>query len=739
MQKAIEPGTANWATSLRTKLVCSFIALSLVPVLVLGLVSFERAKTELGNAAASHLQEAAVAYGETVDRSLSERYADVPDFADNPIARGDDAERQVLIDHFMEIHPDYDLMLIADAQGRIISVSSKDAYGHELATADLVGQSVADTEWFEAVVGGQMGMDATHYSDAWHNPLVEAAYGERRLTLPFTSPIVDESGTLVGAWHNEVSFDRMVSDVMSEARHALAEQGFTTIETMVLRADGVVLDSADSSQVGVLNLVDAGQESAQLAVGPAGTSGSSVEANVSTGIEQVTGFSVTDGAHGFDGYKWGILVRQDAAEAGAPARGIRNLLFSIGIVIMIVTALVGLWLARTIVNPIQRNADLLQAVSSGDLTVEFPVTSRDEVGQMSSALNTALHSIRETLVHVDHSTTDLTASANQLTGLSRNMSQTANETSHQASDVAAEAERISVGAASVASAMDQMSSSIREISENTSSAALMTSQAVNVSADTRSRVQRLDASATEIGNVVNVITSIADQTDLLALNATIEAHRVGAAGKGFAVVANEVKALAAQTSGATDQIKASIEAIQHDTVQTVEAISEINDLVEQVNEISTAIAGAVEEQNAASSEVSSQILTVTEGTANISGSITSVAGAASATTEGAEATSDSADHLSELAVQLSDMLHRFTLPIGTSAGFPGTTAPPMTERAATLAETSGPNSYLSAPVGEKSSTPTAARSATDTASGRAIADTARHSPLNDDLLEAGWQ
>lgn len=726
--------------SLRAKLGVCFTVLGLVPALILGWVGYQRSAAELEKAAASRLQEAAVAYGETIDRSLLERYGDIADFVDSPSARDDISVRQELIDHLIEVHTDYDLIVIADPQGRIISVNTIDGTGAQLETRSLIGQSVADTDWFQIGVSGDLPRDTAYYSEAWRNQLVETAYGEPRLTLPFTGTILNEDGTIFGVWHSEVSFERTVADVMAEARHALVEQGFTTIETKVLRSDGLVLESADATTVGQLNLVDAGQEAARLATGPSGSSGSSVEENVISGVEQIAGYAVTDGAHGFEGYGWGILVRQDAAEAGAPAAGIRDLLFSIGLVIMGVTALIGVLMARSIVNPLKKNVELLEAVSAGDLTVTFNQTGTDEVGQMSAALSGALHSIGGTLGQVEKSTTDLTQSATQLTELSRDMSRTANRTSDQTTEVAAEAERIYDSTTTVAQAMEEMSSSISEISNNTSAAAQMTAKVVKVSGETQNRMEELETSAAEIGNVVSLITSIAAQTDLLALNATIEAHRVGEAGKGFAVVANEVKALAAQTSGATEQIQTSIEAIQRDASQAVDAIAEISDLVVQVNEISTTIAGAVEQQSATSAEVSSRIQSVTHGTANISESIGGVARATGDATRGADATLASADHLSELANELSRVLHRFTLPETATLAPTQISTPTFgsaTNASASASNTGQPSAH------QPPTSPSLARKPADAQPHQpsSITETpvqAAPSDLEEALMEAGW-
>ncbi len=651
-------------SSLNTKLVAGFLFLGLVPLLVLGWYSFNSSADQLSEAAGQRLEEAAVTDGDMIDRNLFERYGDVQAFAANPDAQGTARERQNIVDFLTVNYGIYDLMLIVDLDGRVLTANGVDGSGVGINSDDLVGRDVSSMQWFTTVRSGNTPAGGTYYTDAHHSSLVRSLYGEDRLTLPFTAPIYDPTGEMVGVWHNEASFDRVVVDIMTQRRESFAQQGLTTIETQVLTSDGVVLADADPNVVLSLNLADAGLEAAALATGGEGTHGFVTEEHLRTGVSQINGYAVTDGALGFDGYGWGILVRQEASEAAAPANSLRNSLIAIGLVIAVIIVGAAVWLARSISSPLKRNVSKLQDVSRGDLAVEFEVDSADEVGQMSTAINTALESIGETLAQVDHSAGELSSSAGNLTSLSQEMSDAATDTSNQANEVASGAEQIAASSNTVASAMDQMSESVREIAASTSEAARMTSKAVEVSGSTRTRMEKLDASATDIGNVISVITSIAAQTDLLALNATIEAARVGEAGKGFAVVANEVKALAQQTSDATEEIQAKIETIQADAVGAVEAIAEISELIDKVNETSTTIAGAVEEQSATAAEVGRSIQSVTDGTASISSNISTVAHAAGTTKAGANRAQDAAAQLNTLAAHLNDLLSKFTLSEG---------------------------------------------------------------------------
>ena len=169
---------------------------------------------------------------------------------------------------------------------------------------------------------------------------------------------------------------------------------------------------------------------------------------------------------------------------------------------------------------------------------------------------------------------------------------------------------------------------------------------------------KLGESSTEIGKVIKVITSIAQQTNLLALNATIEAARAGEAGKGFAVVANEVKELAKQTARATEDIGHKIETIQADTKGAVDAIGQISSIINQINDIQSTIASAVEQQTATTYEISRSVNEAAVGSREIAENVLSVAQAARGASDGASHTKRAADELAIIAVELQNLLKK---------------------------------------------------------------------------------
>ena len=335
--------------------------------------------------------------------------------------------------------------------------------------------------------------------------------------------------------------------------------------------------------------------------------------------------------------------------------------FGIGIMVGVVACVLGWIIARGILGPLAKTLTVLQGLAAGDLCQKIEVDSTDEIGEMGRALNQAIDGISQAIESIAKNAVHLASASEELNATSQQITANSEETSAQADVVSKAAQTVSQNLQTVATGAEEMGSTIKEIAKNATEAAKVATGAVRVAETTNATVAKLGDSSTEIGQVIKVITSIAQQTNLLALNATIEAARAGEAGKGFAVVANEVKELAKETAKATEDISRKIEAIQTDTKAAVEAIGTISGVIHQINDISTTIATAVEEQNATTNEMSRNVSEAAQGSGEITSNIAGVAQAAESTSRGAGDTQKASQQLVETSAELRRLVEQFKI------------------------------------------------------------------------------
>ena len=339
-----------------------------------------------------------------------------------------------------------------------------------------------------------------------------------------------------------------------------------------------------------------------------------------------------------------------------------RLLITLSIVGVIVGLGVAVLIVRSITRAIADMVSVIQQIAANNLGIEdMHVASQDEIGKAATALNGMKNNLREMIRSIAGTAEQVASASEELSSTSQEITANSEETSTQAQVVSSSSEQVNRNLQTVATGSEEMSASIKEIAKNAHESARVATSAVRVADETNHIVAKLGDSSTEIGQVIKVITSIAQQTNLLALNATIEAARAGEAGKGFAVVANEVKELAKQTAKATEDISRKIEAIQGDTKSAVAAIGQIGEVIKQVNDISNTIATAVEEQNATTNEMARNVSEAARGSSEITKNIAGVAQAAQSTAHGAGDSSKAASSLAEMSTRLRELVAQFRL------------------------------------------------------------------------------
>ncbi|MCV6548220.1 MAG: methyl-accepting chemotaxis protein [Cohaesibacter sp.] len=388
------------------------------------------------------------------------------------------------------------------------------------------------------------------------------------------------------------------------------------------------------------------------------------------------------------GTTWALVVRQDYEELLAPAATLRNGLLAIGAAMLLLIGGLATWFVRSAMAPLKLLNDGVTRLAKDDLNVQLPNSKKkDEIGELSRAVevlrNNAIERRRleeqardeqesrtkrqraiESMIDGFRSSSD--ELLNDVTQNMSTMQQTAQglfgmaaDTADKATSSASASEVASGNVQTVASAAEELASSIEEIKRQVDETANVVNRATEATRHTNEKVSGLSNSAQKIGDVVSLIQDIAEQTNLLALNATIEAARAGEHGKGFAVVASEVKELANQTSKATEEISSQITEIQGATNEAVDAIAGIASTMEKVNEYTNSISIAVDEQGAATFEISQNVTQAASGTQQVAGNMSGLQESVSQTTQSVEQVQQSSSNAAQQTDRLRNEVDAF--------------------------------------------------------------------------------
>lgn len=376
-----------------------------------------------------------------------------------------------------------------------------------------------------------------------------------------------------------------------------------------------------------------------------------------------------------------------AAQTAVQSTRLMAILFGAGS--LIIAAAIALFYVRNrLIKRLTDLADIMRRLAEGDLSVRIPRGGNDELTAMALTLVTFRENTRRAreaeqlqeeervrsaqarksemngladsfeasvsriVENVSNSAGHVKTSAESLVGVAKE-AQSQSEHSREMSD------RTQGNMQSVSAATEEMTNSIEEIAQQVNKSVEIARRAVTEITETDKEIVGLADAAREIGSVVELISEIADQTNMLALNATIEAARAGEAGKGFAVVANEVKSLANQTVQATEQISRQIGTIQSSTDRAVTAMSGINRIITEIDEIAGSIASAVEEQGAVTQDIARSIADTTTATSDVAESIEAVSTAAGTTGEEANGLLERAAEMERLSAALGEEVTRF--------------------------------------------------------------------------------
>lgn len=691
--------------NLSTRLIISMAIGGLIPVIALayyGISSANKiAKTMM--AELSGLAEFSV---ESIERNLYERYGDVQAFATNSLvqtflnsSRADNSELTSTINTYVKLYGIYKISMVTDEKGHVVAVNTLDKEGKPLDTAYLIGKDFSQSDWFKNARDGRFTssetLNGTVIGDPVRDADVNKPFDKNDLTMSFTAPISDKSGKFLGVWRNILDFN-IIHDLISHPYQKLKEEGITSTELILIDAKGTVLAQFDPDATGneefvtdpkvILseNLLKEGYESAKKVT--SGQSGSDREFDEHHKEWTVSGFYNSAGILGYPDSNWSLIVRVHEQDL---LKGVIETTWTISgcaVIFMFIAAFIN---GRSISAPIVACSKAVEKLANGDLTGEIKLKRTDEVGVLATSIDTCIQSLRKMVEEIKHTSESLTESSAILTETANSQAAGAEETNVQAHTVAAAGEQLATNsknmslsageitqsASTVSTALEEMSSSIHEVARNCAQESEIARKADTQARQTRELMVKLDGSARQIGKIVELINRIAEQTNLLALNATIEAASAGEAGRGFAVVANEVKELARQSASATEDIRRQVSLIQENTANSTAAIDDVAEVIEQVSQIASSIAAAVEEQSATTSEIVRSLHGVTSATKTLSDNVTSasagaaevsrnihgVSQAASESAKGASRISTSAGELSHLANSLGQLVTRFKL------------------------------------------------------------------------------
>jgi methyl-accepting chemotaxis protein len=303
-------------------------------------------------------------------------------------------------------------------------------------------------------------------------------------------------------------------------------------------------------------------------------------------------------------------------------------------------------------------ASVATAVAEGDLRQEVqPKAEGDVLGKAFQQLN----SLRDTMREIMNSAEHLGDASAVLKQVSDDIASGAEQSSNQIQVISSNGQQINQNVNQVSAAIEELAASIREISRNVHEVSQVIESAVNITNSTNMTITQLEARSQEIEAIIEVITTIMQQTNLLALNATIEAVRAGEVGKGFAVVAHEIKELARETAASAEDIIHKVEAIQESTREATDAITKVSEITHHVHELSSSISIAVEQQAAATDQISRNIIDTAHGSNEITHSIEEVATATQQASEQTVDVQEAAQELADIAEQLRHLIKKFKI------------------------------------------------------------------------------
>ncbi len=687
------------------KLICSFLAVGIIPLGILGILSINLSTKALERSAFNQLEAVREIKKCQIESFFQERIGDIKVLANNPFTKSaakalgqafssagevqsnrfvgktggvydaPDSYKQVhdiyfeIFKHYIEQYGYYDVFLLDPVHGDTYFTVTKEAdFGQR---AQGIDSSLRDV-WQAAKNGKITISDMRPYAPSANAP------------AQFLAAPIKENGKTISILAFQLSIDAINKIMTERSGMGTTGESYLVGQDKLMRSDSYL--DPDNHTVAA--------SFANPAKGKVDTQASGSVLSGETGKKSIIDYNGKPVLSAYTPIKageilWGLLVEIDKAEAFSSIQSIK---IHIGIIVLIsifLIVLIAMFMARSITIPIKKGVDMARKMSDGDLTQTLDIDQKDEIGILAQALNMMSSHLRQMFNDIMTGTQTLTTASAELSAISGQISSNAETTAGKSTKVTSAAremnekithvaistEEITANIQMIVSATEEMTATIQELSNNTSTGNETTSRAVEKAKTVLHKVDALGAAALEISKVSDTIAEISEQTNLLALNATIEATRAGEAGKGFAVVAGEIKALAQQTAQATEEISSKISGVQATTGDSVGAIKAIVEIINEINSIVSSVAVAIEEQSVTTQEIANNVSHAAQGLDSVNASVNQVSGVAGEVTKdisdvskatnemktGSQQVMTNVGELSNLAGELEEMINRFKI------------------------------------------------------------------------------